>query len=70
MNKIFLSASIPLPDRHPKYIETADISAIRDAVNALAKVVIPNAILVWGGHPSITPLIRICLLYTSDAADE
>lgn len=61
MNKIFLSASIPLPDRHPKYIETADISAIRDAVNALAKVVIPNAILVWGGHPSITPLIRIIL---------
>lgn len=61
MNKIFLSASIPLSDRHPKYIETADISAIRDAVNALAKVVIPNAILVWGGHPSITPLIRIIL---------
>ncbi|MCX8743899.1 hypothetical protein J3U68_00535 [Snodgrassella sp. B3882] len=61
MNKIFLSASIPLPDRDPKYIGTADISAIRDAVNALAKVVIPNAILVWGGHPSITPLIRVIL---------
>ena len=61
VNKIFLSASIPLPDRDPKYIGTADISAIRDAVNALAKVVIPNAILVWGGHPSITPLIRVIL---------
>lgn len=58
MNKIFLSASIPLVDRDPKYIQTADISAIRDAISALAKVVIPNAILVWGGHPSITPLIR------------
>lgn len=61
VNKIFLSASIPLPDRDPKYIGTADISAIRDAVNALAKVVIPNAILVWGGHPTITPLIRMIL---------
>lgn len=61
VNKVFLSASIPLPDRDPKYIGTADISAIRDAVNALAKVVIPNAILVWGGHPSITPLIRVIL---------
>lgn len=58
MNKIFLSASIPLTNRDPKYIQTADISAIRDAINALAKVVIPNAILIWGGHPSITPLIR------------
>lgn len=58
MNKIFLSASIPLANRDPKYVQTADISAIRDAINALAKVVIPNAILVWGGHPSITPLIR------------
>ncbi|MBC3995177.1 hypothetical protein H8R20_06140 [Morganella morganii] len=61
MNKIFLSASIPLADRHPKYFQTADVSAIRDAINALAKVVIPNAILVWGGHPSITPLIRLIL---------
>lgn len=55
---IFLSASIPLEDRHPKYFNTADKTAIRDAVRALATVVIPKAHLVWGGHPSITPLIR------------
>lgn len=61
LKKIFLSASIPLADRHPRYIETADISAIRDAVNALAKIVIPNAHLIWGGHPSITPLVRYVL---------
>jgi len=58
MNKIFLSASIPYPDRDTKYYDTADIVAIRDSVRALATVVIPQAHLIWGGHPSITPLIR------------
>ena len=55
---IFLSASIPLEDRDPRYFETADIIAIRDAVRALAAVVIPKTVLVWGGHPSITPLVN------------
>lgn len=54
---IFLSASIPLQERDPKYIETADIIAIRDAVIALTTVVLPSHRLIWGGHPSITPLI-------------
>ncbi len=58
LNKIFLSASIPSIDRDDKFYKTADIIAIRDAVRALAAVIIPNAHLVWGGHPSITPLIR------------
>ena len=58
---IFLSASIPLPDRDPKFIESADISAIRDSVNALSKYILPNAHLIWGGHPSITPLIKYTL---------
>lgn len=58
LNKIFLSASIPSIDRDKKFYDTADIIAIRDAVRALAAVVIPHAHLVWGGHPSITPLIR------------
>jgi hypothetical protein len=57
MKNIFLSASIPLPDRHPKYYETADIIAIRDAVIALASSVITHHRIIWGGHPSITPLI-------------
>lgn len=55
---IFLSASIPDPKRNEKYFTTADIVAIRDAVRALATVVIPRSYLVWGGHPAITPLIR------------
>lgn len=58
LKKIFLSASIPSPDRHPDYYNTADIIAIRDAVRAFATVVVPRAILVWGGHPSITPMIN------------
>lgn len=58
LNKVFLSASIPYPDRDKKFYDTADIVSIRDAVRALATVVIPKAHLVWGGHPSITPLIR------------
>jgi len=58
LSKVFLSASIPYPDRDKKFYDTADIVSIRDAVRALATVVIPKAQLVWGGHPSITPLIR------------
>jgi hypothetical protein len=57
MKNIFLSASIPLPERHPKYYETADIIAIRDAVIALASSALTQHRIIWGGHPSITPLI-------------
>lgn len=57
MKNLFLSASIPLPERHPKYYETADIIAIRDAIIALTSVVLPKHRIIWGGHPSITPLI-------------
>lgn len=58
LKNIFLSASTPLPERDPKYYKTADIIAIRDSVIALATTVIPKHRLVWGGHPSITPLVN------------
>ena len=58
---IFLSASIPYKEREKKYIETADIIAIRDSVKALATVVIPKSRLIWGGHPAITPLIKFVM---------
>ena len=61
INKIFLSASVPDPERDRKFYDTADIIAIRDAVRALATVVIPKAQLIWGGHPAITPLIRFVM---------
>jgi len=58
LKNIFLSASTPLPERDPKFYNTSDIIAIRDSVIALATSVIPRHRLVWGGHPSITPLIN------------
>ena len=47
MKNIFLSASIPLPERHPKYYDSADIIAIRDAVIALASLVIGKHKIIW-----------------------
>mgnify|MGYP003624473342 FL=1 len=61
LKNIFLSASIPLPERDPRYYETADVIAIRDAVIALCSTVLPNHRLIWGGHPSITPLVNYVL---------
>jgi SLOG cluster3 family len=58
--RVFLSASVPLPTRNPAYFTTADVLAIRDAVRALAIVVAEaEAELVFGGHPAITPMIRL-----------
>ena len=54
---VFLSASVPDPKRHPKYYESADVTAIREAVVALARTVLPQSDLVFGGHPAISPLI-------------
>jgi len=56
---VFLSASIPVPQRDPRYHSTADIAAIREAVVALATVVLPNGPLLFGGHPAISPLILL-----------
>lgn len=61
LKNVFLSASIPFRERHEKYYNTADIIAIRDSVIALASIVIPNYRLIWGGHPSITPIIYYVL---------
>lgn len=62
LKNIFLSASIPLPDRDSQYFETADIIAIRDAIIALTTVVLPHHRIIWGGHPSITPLIYYVMI--------
>lgn len=58
MKSIFLSASIPVKERDAKYLETVDVTSIRDSVLALVEVCIKNNIkIVWGGHPAITPLV-------------
>lgn len=63
---IFLSASVPVIGRADgKYLATADIIAIRDAVIALTSVALPQYHLIWGGHPSITPLIANVLRHSN-----
>lgn len=58
--RIFLSASVPLPTRDKVYFETADVIAIRDVVRALVIVVLEQRLqVVFGGHPAITPMIRL-----------
>src|SRR5271167_365037 len=54
---IFLSASIPRADRAERYFKTADPLAITAATKALVTVTLGRRLLVWGGHPSITPMI-------------
>ena len=67
---LFLSASVPIAGRADgKYLASADIIAIRDAVIALASVVLPHYHLIWGGHPSITPLIANVLRHLNKAVN-
>lgn len=68
---IFLSASIPSAARDPKYYETADVIAIRDAVLALTSVLLTNKCqLIWGGHPSITRLVAQVLRHYGEEANK
>jgi hypothetical protein len=59
MIDIFLSASVPLPERNRHFFETADVIAIREAVKALVEIVLPVGRITFGGHPAITPLISL-----------
>lgn len=55
MAAIFLSASVPTEGRAG--FETGDPFLIREAVSALVEVILGRRLLVWGGHPAITPMI-------------
>jgi hypothetical protein len=69
--RVFLSASVPLPSRDPKYFDTADVIAIRDAVRALMMVVVEQqGQLVFGGHPAITPMLRLQIAQTGSPVGE
>lgn len=60
MDAIFLSASVPVVGRG-HYHETANPFLIQSAVRELVISVIRTHRIVWGGHPSITPMIwSIC----------
>lgn len=55
-DEIFLSASVPVPERG-EYYKTADPLLIQSAVRALAEIVLGRRRIVWGGHPTITPML-------------
>lgn len=57
LKKIFLSASVPVEGRGKKFWVDLDVIAIKDAVKSLAMLLPGKCKLVWGGHPSITPII-------------
>lgn len=56
---LFVSASVPDPRRDGRYYGTANIPAIRAAVTALVNSALGKKRIVWGGHPSITPMIEL-----------
>ena len=56
MNAVFLSASVPVIGRGNFY-ETADPFLIQSAVREFVTVALGRRLLVWGGHPAITPMI-------------
>jgi hypothetical protein len=56
---IFLSAGVPDPKRGPEYAATADTVAITAAVSALVHVTLGRRLLIWGGHPAITPMVWV-----------
>jgi hypothetical protein len=64
MTEIFLSASVPLPERDRRFFESADVLLIREAIKALVEVVLPAGRITCGGHPAITPLL---LLFAREA---
>jgi SLOG-like protein len=55
VNDVFLSASVPVKGR--KYFEGSDPILIHAAVRAFALLTLGRLRIVWGGHPSITPML-------------
>src|SRR5688572_23104777 len=56
MSAIFLSASIPEAGRG-KYHENADPFLIQFAVREFLTASLGRRLVVWGGHPAITPMV-------------
>jgi len=56
MNAVFLSASVPVIGRG-NYYETADPFLIQSAVREFVTATLGRRLLVWGGHPAITPMV-------------
>jgi SLOG cluster3 family len=69
MKAIFLSASVPVIGRG-NYLETADPFLIQMAVRELITLALGRRLIVWGGHPAITPMVwAVCEDLGVDYAD-
>ena len=56
MDAIFLSASVPIIGRG-HYHENADPFLIQCAVREFVSTTLGRRLIVWGGHPAITPMV-------------
>lgn len=56
MTAIFLSSSVPVAGRG-NFHETADPFLIQSAVREFVTLVLGRRLIVWGGHPAITPMV-------------
>jgi hypothetical protein len=56
MRAIFLSASVPAIGRG-NFFETADPFLIQTAVREFVSVALGRRLIIWGGHPAITPMV-------------
>ncbi|MDO8177836.1 MAG: hypothetical protein Q7T62_06290 [Undibacterium sp.] len=56
IRRIFLSASVPVAGRGDYHL-TANPFLIQFAVRELLTVCLGRRLLVWGGHPAITPMV-------------
>lgn len=61
MSTVFLSASVPLPNRDQRFLKTCDVIAVREAIKGLIEVVAQQHTLVFGGHPAITPMVALLM---------
>src|SRR5713226_3250030 len=57
MSEIFLSASVPDAERGGSYFENADPFLIQFAVREFLTAALGRRLIVWGGHPAITPMV-------------
>src|SRR5260221_11115847 len=57
MSAIFLSASVPDSDEGRRYFENADPFLIQFAVREFLTATLGRRLIVWGGHPAITPMV-------------
>jgi len=69
---IFLSASFPSEEQSPVDYATADAAEISQAIVAVVRgVLASNGSLVFGGHPTVTPLVlMVAQEYLPEGVDE